>query len=233
VLDSRPAPDARWEELPRELSDGRALTKLARDFKDWVYQTAAARVWHNPHLKLYGGPELSREEFLARCRKEAEWKAREETEKLRKKYERKVASLKKKLERERRELAEDEAELSRRKMEEMGSYLDTVIGLFGGRKRALTGALSKRRMTARAKEDVEESKAEIAALEREIQSLLDELESEIGEIEDRWEELAGEVEQIPVTPYKKDVALEYFGVAWVPYYVVGSGPAARLLRAGG
>ncbi|WP_456413652.1 helicase HerA domain-containing protein [Oceanithermus profundus] len=231
VLEGRPAPDARWEELPGELADGRALAKLARGFKDWVYQSAEARVWHNPHLKLYGGPELGREEFLERCRKEAEWKARAEAEKLRKKYERKVASLRKKLERERRELAEDEAELSRRKMEEMGGYLDTVIGLFGGRKRALTGALSKRRMTARAKEDVEESKAEIAALEKEIQALLDELEDEVGEIEDRWEELAEDVEPIPVTPYKKDVALEFFGVAWVPHYVVGEGAAQRLLRA--
>ena len=229
VLSGRPAPDARWEELPGELADSRKLAKLARDFKDWVYRSTSARVWHNPHLKLYGGPELSREAFMERCRKEAEWKAREEVEKLRKKYERRIASLKKKLEREQRELAEDEAELSRRKMEEMGSYLDTVIGLFGGRKRALTGALSKRRMTARAKEDVEESKAEIAALEKEIQALLDELESEVGEIEDRWEELAEEVEPIAVTPYKKDVALELFGVAWVPYYVV----QGRLLRAVG
>ncbi len=231
VLESRPVPGARWEELPAELSSAKTLAKLARDFKDWIYQTAGAKVWHNQALKLYGGPELSREDFLERCHKEAEWKVREEAEKLRKKYERKIASLKKKLEREERELAEDEAELSRRKMEEMGGYLDTVIGLFGGRKRALTGALSKRRMTARAKEDVEESKAEIAALEQEIQALLDELEREINEIEDRWEELAEEVEQIPVTPYKKDIALEYFGVAWVPYYVVGSGPTVRLLRA--
>ncbi|WP_287417408.1 DUF87 domain-containing protein [Oceanithermus sp.] len=231
VLAGRPAPDARWEELPAELAAARGLAKLARDFKEAVYRTASAEVWHNPHLKLYGGPELSREAFLARCRKEAEWKAREEAEKQRRKYERRVAALKKKLDRELRELAEDEAELSRRKMEEMGGYLDTVIGLFGGRKRALTGALSKRRMTARAKEDVEESKAEIAALEKEIQALLDELESEVGAIEDRWEELAADVERIPVTPYKKDIALEYFGVAWVPYYVVGSGPTARTLRA--
>ncbi|XOB98217.1 helicase HerA domain-containing protein [Deinococcota bacterium DY0809b] len=231
LLEGRPEPDARWEELPAELADTRALAKRARGFKDWVYRSAEARVWHNPHLKLYGAPELGREEFLRRCLKEAEWKAREEAEKLRRKYERKIAGLKKKLRREERELAEDEAELARRKMEEMGGYLDTVIGLFGGRKRALTGALSKRRMTARAKEDVEESRAEIAALEQEIQDLLDELEAEVGAIEDRWEELARAIESIQVTPYKKDVAFEYFGIAWVPYYVLDSGERIRLVRA--
>ena len=220
LLESRPEPGARWSELPGVFSKAGAFTQLARDFKDWVYRTAAAQVWHNAEIGLYGGPELSREAFLSRCRKEAEWKARAEAEKLRKKYERKIATLKKRLRRELRELAEDEAELSRRKMEEMGGYLDTVIGLFGGRKRALTGALSKRRMTARAKEDVEESKAEVAQLEQEIQELLDELESEIGAIEDRWEAAAEAVEQLEVPPYKKDVALEYLGVAWVPHYVV-------------
>ena len=227
LLAGRPLPGARWEELPAVFAKATGLKKLAGNFKDWVYQSATVQVWHNPNLKLYGGPELSREEFLARCRKEAEWKARAEVEKLRKKYQRKIATLKKRLKREQRELAEDEAELSRRKMEEMGSYLDTVIGLFGGRKRALTGALSKRRMTAHAKEEVEESRAEIAQLEQEIQSLLDELEDEVREIEDRWEEAAAGIEQIPVTPYKKDIALEYFGVAWVPHYVFRS----RLLRA--
>ncbi len=231
LLSARPAPDARWQELPASFSSASKLKRLASDFKDWVYQNSAAQVWSNPKLKLYGGPELSRDEFLARCRKEAEWKARDEVEKLRKKYQRKVAALKKKLERQHRELAEDEAELSRRKVEEMGGYLDTVIGLFGGRKRALTSALSKRRMTARAKEEVEETQAEIAQLEREIQQLLDEMNSEIAEIEDRWDDLAEQIEQIAVTPYKKDIALQYFGVAWVPHYVVKTDGGVRLLRA--
>lgn len=231
LLSNRPAPDARWEELPPQLADARLLNKLARSFKDEVYRSAFVRVWHNPHLDLYGGPELSKDEFLQRCRKEAEWKAREETEKRRKKYEHQIAGLKKKLQRKQRELAEDEAELSRRKMEEMGSYLDTVIGLFGGRKRALTAALSKRRMTARSKEQVEESRAEIAELEQEIHDLLRELEDEVSEIEDRWDERAAEIETIEVTPYKKDIALEYFGVAWVPYYVLHSGGKSRLVRA--
>ena len=28
----------------------------------------------------------------------------------------------------------------------------------------------------------------------------------------------GEIEEIPVTPYKKDILIEHFGVAWYPYW---------------
>ena len=39
-------------------------------------------------------------------------------------------------------------------------------------------------------------------------------------MEEEWAEKASEITKIPVTPYKKDIFIETFGLAWLPYYQV-------------
>jgi len=215
-LPDRPPANARYAPLPAVFTDARAMKRLERAFKDWVYQHARVTIWVNEALDLASEPDEPKEAFLKRAEREARFLAQEEIQKLEKKYRRRIASLRKRLEREKRELAEDEAELKRRKLEEMGGYLETVLALFGGRRRSVTAALSKRRMSARAAEEVEESRAEIRRLEEEIQALEEELTAEAEAIRARWLELASEAKPLELSPYKKDIGLEAFGLAWVP-----------------
>jgi hypothetical protein len=60
---------------------------------------------------------------------------------------------------------------------------------------------------------IEEYKQEIAALEKERDQAL-------HEVKERWEEIVNQVDEITVTPYKKDVQVDLFGVAWFPYHLV-------------
>jgi hypothetical protein len=53
--------------------------------------------------------------------------------------------------------------------------------------------------------------------------LAEEIEAAIDEVEERWGEVAGEIEEIPVTPYKKDILVDLFGVAWMPYHLIDAG----------
>ena len=78
-------------------------------------------------------------------------------------------------------------------------------------------------MTQRAKEDVEESEEAIEDFEAEIRELEREKEEALSEVAARWEETAQEIDEIRVTPYKKDIFTDLFGVAWMPYHVVRSG----------
>ena len=75
---------------------------------------------------------MSEEEFLAKCTEEAKVKRGAEIKKAKTKYEKSLKSLQKKLSKEHRELDEDKAEASQRRLEEYGTYLDTAIGLFRG-----------------------------------------------------------------------------------------------------
>jgi hypothetical protein len=44
------------------------------------------------------------------------------------------------------------------------------------------------------------------------------LEDELKEVKARWEEAVDQVIKEPVTPYKKNIFIELFGLVWLPYY---------------
>jgi hypothetical protein len=221
-LDRRPAADAKFAPLEGALAESTQVKRLEKDFASWVYRESEAKVWHNEALKKYGNPDLSEEEFLAKCAEEAKEKREAEIEKAKGKYQKSLKSLQKKLSKEHRELDEDKAEASQRRMEEYGTYLDTAIGLFKGRSRSLSTPLSKRRMRSNAQADVQESEQMIEELEDEMEALAEEIKETVNEIHDRWDELAAEISQIAVAPLKKDIYVSLFGIAWLPYHRVNS-----------
>lgn len=223
-LDGRPEDDdALYGELNGQLSDGAQLKLLERDFSDWVYRASEVQVWANDDLKVYAGPELTREEFAALCAQEAQAKRNDEVEKAKQKFDTQIKSLQKKLEKERRELGQDEQKANQRNMEAMGTHLENIISLFGGRRRSLTTSLTKHRMSSEAKARVEDSKATITSLEKEMQEMGEQVQQAMETIDDRWDAVADKITQIPVAPARKDIYVSTFGVVWLPYHLVNVG----------
>jgi hypothetical protein len=224
-LDNEPAPQARFAALEVPFTDAKTLNALQKDFLDYAFRTGQVSVHTNEALKLFAGPQASEGEFRTLCSEAARKERDEEVRKLSEAYDKKIMALKVKMEREERELDEDESELSQRKLEEMGTHAENIIGLFGGRRssRRLSSSLSKRRMTAKAKADVEESHDVIADLKKEIAALEQEKAQAVEEAGERWAEVASQVAEIQIAPLKKDVLLDLFGVAWAPFHVVKIG----------
>jgi exonuclease V gamma subunit len=75
-------------------------------------------------------------------------------------------------------------------------------------------------MAEKAEADVEESEEAIEDYEQDIAELQQEKERALEEINQKWREIADDMTEIPVTPYKKDVLIDLFGVAWMPFHVV-------------
>ena len=75
-------------------------------------------------------------------------------------------------------------------------------------------------MTQKARADVNESLDAIEDYQEDHAEMEAELAEELKEINDRWGEIASEISEIPAKPYKKDVLIDLFGVAWFPYHVV-------------
>lgn len=224
-LDPGPAREARFWPLHAPFSDGKAMRALEKEFADYIYREGGLRLWSNPKLKLVADPGMTKETFLERCAEAARQAADDEIESLREKYEKKVDRLRDRLAKEQRELEEDQAELSGRKLEEVVTHAENLLSIFGvtGRRRRVSTSLTKRRMTSRAKADVEESLEVIQELQEELQEIEAELQEEIEEIEDRWEAVAETVEEKVVSPYKKDIRIELFGIAWIPHWRIVSG----------
>ncbi len=220
ALDRSPRPDARFASLGGALTDGKILKSMEADFVDWIYRAGEVQIKANEALGVYAGPDVSEADFATLCQEAAATKAEAEVAKVEAQFQRKVDSLETKLTKEERELEEDEAEYKRRKLEETATHAETLFSLFSKRRRSVSSSMSKRRMTSRAREEVEESKDEIERLQREIDALEAEMQKALDELEQKWEDVAARTTSIPVTPYKKDITLDLFGIGWMPYHVV-------------
>lgn len=219
-LDRSPAPESRFDALNAPLTDEKTLRSLEDDFVDWIYREATVSVRANEELKLYAGPDVSEAQFARMCEEAATKLAAEEADKLEQQWQRKIDRLEEKLVREERELDEDKAEHRRRKLEEAATHAETLFGLFSKRRRSVSSSMTKRRMTARAAEDVEESEEEIKRLQEEIDEMEAEMKAELDDLEEKWTAIAEDVTEIKVTPYKKDIVIELFGVAWMPMHLL-------------
>ena len=219
-FDRQPAPQARFVGFDAPLSDVKIMNEMGKDFLDWSFRVGEVVVKANEDLKVYGGPNINQADFRTMCSEAAKEGQDAEAQKVSDAYDKKISAIQDKMEREQLELDKDEAEYSQRKMDELGSGLDTVMGLFGGRKRSFSKNLTKRRMTSTAKADVDESNKAIADYKKEIAGLEQERTKELQDIQKRWANIAGKSTEIKVMPLKKDVLLDFFGVAWFPYFLV-------------
>ena len=232
-LDRQPERDAFFAELPSDLGASKRHTALRDEFSDYMYYNSSVTLQYNPHLELYSEMGESEEAFQRRCRREAE-KARDvEAKKLGAKYERELDRLEDRLQREERELEEDKIEHDARKQEELLSGVESVFGLFAGRKssRRLSSASRKRRMTRQARADVEESEEVIEELEEQIEELEQEAKAEMEELDAKWRELIDEVEEVEVRPRRADVRVDLFALAWLPHWEIRIGEQVLSLPA--
>ena len=224
-LENQPEPNALFGPIPSELNTASELRAFGKDFSDYLYHEQALNLYYNPVLKLYGEPGESERDFKIRAQQVARENRDAEVEKLRKKTQRTLDRLETRLAREERELAEDQAEYQARKREELVSAGESVIGLLGifGRRSstAVSKAARKRRFTTTAKADIEESEAEIARLEDEIEDMRREMQEEAEAITDRWAATLEEIETYAVKPHRSDVQIEVVALAWTPYWEVG------------
>jgi hypothetical protein len=224
-IETAPVPPARFSSIDAPLNDVKLMTALQKDFTDWVFRNSSVKARVNQVLKVFAGPDVSPADFMTACADAARDARDAEIEKKTASLDRQLKSLEDKLAREERELVKDEDELSNRKMEETGTHIENITGLFGGSRKAsrLSSSLTKRRMTQQARADVEESKDTIKQLNQDILDLQKRREEVIAEINDRWGRVVNEITEVTIAPKKTDVLVKVFGVAWMPYYVVKSG----------
>ena len=229
LLDKHPDPRASFTPIEAPLTDARIVSSMEKDYLDWAYRTTEAVVRSNETLKVYAGPDVSHSEFRRMCDEAARQGRDAEIKKTEDSFNKKIDTIQGRLTREERELANDRARHSHRKMEEMGSHAETLFSLIGGRKKSLSSSLTKRRMTEQAKAAVKESEEVITDFKRQIEALEKEKAEAIRQVNDRWGGLASESQEIKVTPFKKDVLVEIFGVTWMPFHLVNIGETVEEL----
>ncbi|HHQ47305.1 MAG TPA: DUF853 family protein [Acidobacteria bacterium] len=207
--------------LPPRLA--REASRAAKSFATWRARQPVT-VLVNRALKLVAEPGEDREAFLERCLQAADEADDASQERLRRRYQRKMETLKRRLAREQEELERDKRDLEARKAQESLGVVEGLMsvllgrgGLRGAARRAASktrSAAEKHRMRERAEAAVEESVSEIERIENELSQLAVDLEDEIDAIAAASEEKAARIEEVAVRPRRADVVVRETALVW-------------------
>lgn len=219
ALAQKPLPQTSFHEVPAWLSNSRNLKDLENDFIDWNYRTSVD-ILANHDLKLYAEPDTSMDEFKRMCADRANELLKDEMDKLQAFYEKKMDALEDKLEKEIRDVKSAETRLEQRRMEEVGTHGELLLSMLSKRKKSISSSLTKRRMTAEAKSALAEEKLDVEQAQKNLDAILVESKDKITALENEWKEKANSITELPITPLKKDIYLDTFGIAWIPKYRV-------------
>lgn len=216
-----PAGEAAYGDPSPGLVDSSRMSSLRREVEDYIYKTGTLTVMHNAALNLYGGVGMSRRDFLVQAQNLARERRDEELDKAITQYEKKFDTLEDRLRRKARELSAEQKQYDEVKNEEMFTTGEALLSLLRGRTTYTLSRVSRaRRYKGYIQEDLFESEQVIAELEGELDELQARMEQELAAINAKWGELAMKTEEYVITPYKKDIYLDLFGIGWRPQWMV-------------
>ena len=214
-----PPEDATWLLGDAPLDKASFFRDAEREIVDQLDHGHTLTLFRNDELDLVSRPGESERDFLVRCIAAAEDEADADAEKLRDRYEKKLDTLERRLSASDRRVRELEADMERRRQDELLQGAGQVLSMFlGGRKRTrgLAG-MSRRRSATRgvasrlesAVDKFEEDRAAIDELEAE-------LAEDLAEVWDEWGEKAEEIETMEVPLEKDDIRVEQVVLFWAP-----------------
>ncbi|MCB9476627.1 MAG: DUF853 family protein [Deltaproteobacteria bacterium] len=219
LLDAPTGP-ARFLPLPEFLDEAVEFQRVEKDVAEAIYRGRTLPIFHHPALKLYSRVGEGEEAFRVRCGEAAEQVAHEKFTKEQAGLQSKIERLAERLDRVGARLADAQTEAQSRRMETMVGVLESAAGLFFGRRRSVSAAvsrgLSKRRMSERAKLREEKYRDESEDLAEQIEELRDEIESRASEIEAEYNELAQRIETREIRLERGDIRVDLRAIVWVP-----------------
>ena len=212
---------AMWGELASGLTERTRLTSLKKELIDYIYKTAGIPLVRNPTLKIFSIPGMAYHDFQAQVVSAAREGRDAEIGKITAKYEKEFDRLEDRYRREERELRADQQEFKDLGREELATFGEAAISLLRGRTAyTLSRVTRARRYKGQAREDISESTEVLRELENDMQNLQGRFERELAGISEKWNRIANQVENFRVTPNKKDIHPELFGIGWIPEYIV-------------
>jgi hypothetical protein len=213
--------NAAYGDIAPGLTDRSRLTSLKKEAQDYIYRTAGIVVPYNSSLDIYGTPGSGFNDFRMRVNSAAREGRDEEVDKTTQKYAQKFDQLEDRYRREVRELQAERDQVGELNREVMFTMGEAFMSLLRGRTSyTLSRVARARRYKGLAQEDLTESEVVLVEIEEDMDQLQAQFERELAQIQEKWVSIAQQVEEERITPYKKDIHIEVFGVGWMPQYLM-------------
>ncbi|MFT5586450.1 MAG: hypothetical protein ACI9VR_004049 [Cognaticolwellia sp.] len=202
--------------LPDWMDEVKELKALEKQVVEDIYRQETAGMFVCKPLKLYGKSGETRADFELRCETAIDERSDVKIAKLKDSYEKKADRLQAQISKKEDSIERLQSDLKARQAAEVINVGEMVLSMFTGRRRSVSGAVSRRTTSMRAKTRVTEAESGLERLAADVEELAAELEEKMVAIEDAERKHLGAIEERQVRLEKADIQVRQFGVLWVP-----------------
>jgi hypothetical protein len=217
-------PGASFAELPGPAANAKQYTAWQREFKRWVRQNETIILYRNKRFRLTSTAGESEGDFRVRLQALASEKRDQAIAKLRKRYASKATTLENRLLRAQQAIAREQQQASKKTLDTAVSIGTAILGAVLGRKR-LSSTSASRVGTAiktaggarKEAADVARAKQTAAKVRADLEALNQQLQEEIDALDTAFDAQAEELEEGIVRAKTTDVHIAVLALAWMPY----------------
>ncbi len=233
-VSGEPFAQAVYGDVPPGLTDTRRIAQLKRELMDMLYNTARLKLPFNSPLGIYGQPDGDFSEFRARVTQAARERRDAEIDALTAKYEGIMDKLDETMRRTAQKLETEQRELAEEKRIELFTTGEAILSLLKGRTAYTLSRMARASLWRnRSRGELTLYQQGLAEIDDKMAKAEQEFENALREINERWAKAAQAVEEYVVTPYKKDIMIDLFGIGWIPYWYADVNGQALMLPAYG
>ena len=223
-LEEAGADDASYADCPAAADNAKAYVKWGKSYKTWLRQNENITLFRSKRFRLTSTPAETEGDFRARLQDAASEQRDAAIAKIRKRYATKTTTLENRLIRAEQAIAVQKEQSTKKKLDTAISFGTAILGAVLGRKKfssstatkvgsAMKTAGSARKEAAdveRAEQTAEKVKADMAALNAE-------LEKEIAALDTSFDAQTEELSEIVVRAKSTDINVAITGLVWLPY----------------
>jgi hypothetical protein len=224
---------AQFSPLPPAAGKARSYDQWGRDLATWLYGNRKYELMKSPTYKQFSKPGESERDFRIRLALNVRESRDDMTDKLRKKYQVKIAGLEEQVRKAQQAVDREAEQHKQQTMQTVISVGSTLLGAFLGGKGGLTSGTVGRASTAaksagrimQQKEDVDRARDTVSAHQQRLAEIEAEFKAETDQLAARGDPATEQLDSISIRPAKKDIQVRFVGLAWLPYRQAGDGTA--------
>jgi len=208
--------------LPDKATKARSYSKWKKDFSDFLYRENGIEIFESKNFKKISNPLESERDFRIRLGDDAREARDNETEKLRKKYKLKAATLSEQLRKAKQKIQKEKEQSKGRKLKTALTIGASLLSAFSGGggldlstlSRATT-AVSNVSRQRQAQGDVYRAEETTESITARITALNDELQQEIDQLKERFDPLSEELVVKEIKPRRSDIDIKTVSLVWI------------------
>jgi DNA-binding ferritin-like protein len=217
---------AQFSPLPPASGKARSYDQWGKDLATYLYSNRKYELLKSPTYKQFSRPGEAERDFRIRLALNVREQRDDLTEKLRQKYQVKIAGLEEQVRKAQQAVDREAEQQKQQTMQTVISVGSTLLGAFLGGKggitagtvgRATTAAKSAGRIMSQ-KEDVDRAKETVSAHQQRLAEIEAGFKAETDQLAAKGDPATEQLDTISIRPAKKDIQVRFVGLAWLPYW---------------